>query len=52
MYGTKKIAFHNQVAGIVYGNIFAKYGLESRGQKWVNVPRMVENDQTKIVLDF
>ena len=35
---------HNQVAGIVYRNICAEYGLETPRSKWETPPKVVEND--------
>ena len=35
---------HNQLAGIVYGNFCAKYGLAVQRSKWDTPPQMAEND--------
>ncbi|KAK7922439.1 hypothetical protein WMY93_009341 [Mugilogobius chulae] len=43
---------HNQVAGIVYRNICAEYGLETPSSKWETPPKVVENDRAKILWDF
>ncbi|XP_051924320.1 uncharacterized protein LOC127602290 [Hippocampus zosterae] len=43
---------HNQVAGIVYRNICAEYGLETPRSKWETPPKVVENDRAKILWDF
>ncbi|XP_051916213.1 uncharacterized protein LOC127597287 isoform X2 [Hippocampus zosterae] len=43
---------HNQVAGIVYRNICAEYGLETPRSKWETPPKVVENDRAKIMWDF
>ncbi|TWW67382.1 hypothetical protein D4764_02G0004230 [Takifugu flavidus] len=43
---------HNQVAGIVYRNICTEYGLEVPGTRWETPPKVVENEQTKILWDF
>lgn len=43
---------HNQVAGIVYRNICAEYGLETPGSRWETPPKVVENDRAKILWDF
>jgi len=41
-----------QVAGIVYRNICAEYGLEVRKSKWETSPKLGENDRAKIQWDF
>ena len=43
---------HNQVAGIVYRNICAEYKLETPRSKWEAPPKVMENDQAKILWDF
>uniref|UniRef100_A0A3B5PPD0 Reverse transcriptase domain-containing protein n=1 Tax=Xiphophorus maculatus TaxID=8083 RepID=A0A3B5PPD0_XIPMA len=43
---------HNQVAGIVYRNICAEYGLETPGSKWETPPKVAENARAKILWDF
>ncbi|XP_054913489.1 uncharacterized protein LOC129377515 [Poeciliopsis prolifica] len=43
---------HNQVAGIVYRNICAEYGLETPRSKWETPPKVVENARAKILWDF
>ncbi|XP_051911362.1 uncharacterized protein LOC127593748 [Hippocampus zosterae] len=43
---------HNQVAGIVYRNICAEYGLETPRSKWETPPKVVENNRAKILWDF
>lgn len=43
---------HNQVAGIVYRNICAEYGLETPRSKWETPPKVVENYRAKILWDF
>ncbi|KAJ0057310.1 hypothetical protein NL108_002264 [Boleophthalmus pectinirostris] len=43
---------HNQVVGIVYGNICAEYRLETPGSRWETPPKVVENDRAKILWDF
>ncbi|XP_051920732.1 uncharacterized protein LOC127600296 isoform X1 [Hippocampus zosterae] len=43
---------HNQVAGIVYRNICAEYGLETPRSKWETPPKVVENDRAKVLWDF
>ncbi|XP_051914448.1 uncharacterized protein LOC127596235 [Hippocampus zosterae] len=43
---------HNQVAGIVYRNNCAEYGLETPRSKWETPPKVVENDRAKILWDF
>ncbi|KAK7886240.1 hypothetical protein WMY93_025861 [Mugilogobius chulae] len=43
---------HNQVAGIVYRNICAEYGLETPRSKWETPPKVVENDRAKILWVF
>ncbi|TWW53461.1 uncharacterized protein LOC130519722 [Takifugu flavidus] len=43
---------HNQVAGIVYRNICTEYGLEVPGTRWETPPKVVENEQAKILWDF
>ncbi|CAL9694852.1 unnamed protein product [Knipowitschia caucasica] len=43
---------HNQVAGIVYRNICAEYGLETPRSKWETPPKVVENERAKILWDF
>lgn len=43
---------HNQVAGIVYRNIYAKYGLEVPQSKLEMPPRVVENSSNKILWDM
>lgn len=43
---------HNQVAGIVYSNIGAKYRLEDLRSGWKMPPNVVENVQAKILWDF
>ncbi|KAK7881151.1 hypothetical protein WMY93_029560 [Mugilogobius chulae] len=43
---------HNQVAGIVYRNICAEYGLETPRSKWETPSKVVDNDRAKILWDF
>nr|XP_020470896.1 rho-related GTP-binding protein RhoA-B-like [Monopterus albus] len=43
---------HNQVAGIVYRNICAEYRLEVPKSRWDTPPKVVENDQAKILWDI
>uniref|UniRef100_A0A3B3HW39 Reverse transcriptase domain-containing protein n=1 Tax=Oryzias latipes TaxID=8090 RepID=A0A3B3HW39_ORYLA len=43
---------HNQVAGIIYRNVCAKYGLETPRSKWETPPKVVENERAKILWDF
>ena len=44
--------YHKQVAGLVYMNICAVYGLEVPTSKWQIPPKVVENDRAKILLDL
>ena len=50
--GIAYIERHNQVAGIVYRNICAVYGLEVPKSKWETPPKAVENDKAKVLSDF
>ncbi|KAF7641260.1 hypothetical protein LDENG_00287520 [Lucifuga dentata] len=50
--GTAYTERHNQVAGIVYRNICAKYGLEVLKSKWETPPKVVENSRAKVLWDF
>ncbi|TWW69265.1 COP9 signalosome complex subunit 1 [Takifugu flavidus] len=43
---------HNQVAGIVYRNICTEYGLEVPGSRWETPPKVLENEQAKILWDL
>uniref|UniRef100_A0A3B3HDB2 HAT C-terminal dimerisation domain-containing protein n=1 Tax=Oryzias latipes TaxID=8090 RepID=A0A3B3HDB2_ORYLA len=43
---------HNQVAGIIYRNMCAEYGLETPRSKWETPPKVVENERAKILWDF
>ncbi|XP_055368940.1 uncharacterized protein LOC129604854 [Betta splendens] len=43
---------HNQLAGIVYRNICAEYGLETPRSKWETPPKVVDNERAKILWDF
>lgn len=44
--------WHNQVAGIVDRLICAEYKLETPRSQWESPPKVVENDQAKILSDF
>ncbi|KAF7649100.1 hypothetical protein LDENG_00146690 [Lucifuga dentata] len=50
--GTAYTERHNQVAGIVYRNICAKYRLEVPKSKWETPPKVVENGRDKVLWDF
>ncbi|KAF7656011.1 hypothetical protein LDENG_00047480 [Lucifuga dentata] len=50
--GTVYTDRHNQVAGMVYRNICAEYGLEVPKSKWETPPKVVENGRAKILWDF
>ncbi|TWW59309.1 hypothetical protein D4764_06G0008390 [Takifugu flavidus] len=50
--GKAYMEWHNQVAGIVYRNICTEYGLEVPGTRWETPPKVVENEQAKILWDF
>ncbi|KAF7642179.1 hypothetical protein LDENG_00262910 [Lucifuga dentata] len=50
--GTAYTERHNQVAGIVYRNICAEYGLEVLKSKWETPPKVVENGRAKVLWDF
>ena len=50
--GTAYMERHNQVAGIVYRNICTEFGLEVPRSEWKTPPKVVENDQAKILWDF
>ena len=43
---------HSQVAGMVYRNICAEYGLKVLKSKWGTPPKVVDNDKAKIPWDF
>ncbi|KAF7651925.1 hypothetical protein LDENG_00103690, partial [Lucifuga dentata] len=43
---------HNQVAGIVYRNVCAEYGLEVPKSKWETPPKLIENGRAKFLWDF
>ena len=43
---------HNQVASIVYRNICTEYGLEVPRSQWKTPPKVVDNDQAKILWDL
>ena len=43
---------HNQVAGIVYRNVCAEYGLEVPGSKWAMPPKGIESKGARILWDF
>ncbi|KAF7659584.1 hypothetical protein LDENG_00296340 [Lucifuga dentata] len=47
--GTAYTEKHNQVAGIVYRNICAEYGLEVPKSKWETPPKVVENGRAKVL---
>lgn len=44
--------WHNQVAGIVYGNICTEYWLEVPKSKWETALKVIENGRAKILWDF
>ena len=50
--GMVYLELHNQVVSIVYKIICAKYELELPGSKWTTPPRLIENNQAKIVWNF
>ncbi|KAF7655390.1 hypothetical protein LDENG_00056830 [Lucifuga dentata] len=50
--GTAYTERHNQVAGIVYRNICAEYGLEVPKSKWETPSKVVENSRAKVLWDF
>ncbi|KAM9816571.1 carbohydrate sulfotransferase 6 isoform X4 [Syngnathus typhle] len=50
--GKANMERHNQVAGIVYRNICAEYGLEAPSSKWEAPPKVAENGRAKILWDF
>ncbi|KAF7649568.1 hypothetical protein LDENG_00139440 [Lucifuga dentata] len=50
--GTAYTERHNQVAGIVYRNICAEYGLEVPKSKWETPPKVAENSRAKVLWDF
>ena len=43
---------HNQGGGIVYRSICTEYGLEVPGSKWTTPPKVIENNQAKILCDI
>ena len=50
--GTAYLWHYNQLAGIVYRNIFPDYRLEIPGSKWVPPPKVVENNRAEIPWNF
>ena len=50
--GTSYIEHHNQVAGVVYRNICADYGLEVPKTKWDTPSKIMKNYRAKILWDF
>ena len=47
--GKANLELHNQVTGIVYRKYCAEYGLDVPGLKWVTYPKLIENDDAKIL---
>lgn len=43
---------HNQVVGIVYRNIWTKYGLQAPKSQWETPLKLVENNRAKMLWDF
>lgn len=43
---------HYRVTSIVYRNICVEYGLETIGTEWETPPKVVVNDQTKVLWGF
>ena len=50
--GKAYLEHYNQVADIVHRNICAEYRLEVPGSKWTTLPKVIENNQAKILWDF
>ncbi len=50
--GTAYMGRHNQVAGIVYKNIWTEYGLEVLRSGWTTPPKVVKNDLAKMLWDL
>ena len=50
--GTAYTERHNQVAGIVYRNIFSEYGLDPPKSRWETPQKVVENNRTKLLWGF
>ena len=50
--GTAYLENHDQVNGVVYRKICAKYELEVPVAKWATPPKVIEKDRAMILWDF